>query len=251
LLSIIVGGLMFIITKNTFAYISGFCFFIITSIIRQQIIIEKNTDLILKLNSFVDSIKISDGFEEILLLYHIKKIGKIRENIIEVDKSEVFQFWYDGVSRVHSSCKILSYASPKETWNLGWQKIAIGIQQERIISGCKIERIFVIDSSENLEDYSNINFELENIGVIVKFVYKNWLSESKLIKQYFKEIGTYDFSISDNKWIRRNYLLKNRSISKADAVNKKELVSKAKMLFHEAQKLGKTFDEISMTSTLP
>lgn len=241
-ISIISGFIIFYFTRNPNSYLASFLTFFALSLIRLQVLSEKNYHLYQRIISILNALNIKDKFSELSVMYNLNLLGSFSDEVIKVEKDEVLNFWYEGVSRVQQSNKALTYALPDETWSLGWNKIALGIQQERISTGCHFERIFILDKYEDLKVYEKSIKEQNEIGITTRKLYKEDLLKKKIIRNALKEIGTIDFSIKDNYWISRVYLNKKRLITKSDASRNKELVKKAKLVFQEAQMISEIWE---------
>lgn len=237
LLSVGIGTVSLIIYKNSNFYIIGLLSFLIINILRYSIIVERANHINSQVLSLLHSIDITDNFNEIIFTLGLKKlISNYQEGKIEVEKKEVYNFWYESISKMKTSFEVLTYALPDETWKLGWNKVAIGIQQERIAHECKIDRVFILDAESELKEYLETFQEQKEIGVNVSWIKKSELMNNQLISNAISKIGTIDFAIIDKRWINRTYLNKNRNIKKSDATMNKELLEDAKMIFRQAKK---------------
>lgn len=239
---LIFGIVHYLIFKNHFSYLFGLLASFIILNIRLDITAQRTNSLNNEIASLLKAIKLNDSFDEISLILMLKSIGRYREGKLEIQKDDVFTFWYESTAKVKNTLDILTFVKPDDTWNLGWNKIALGIEQERIINRCKINRIFVLDTNENINNYKKIFQDQKQIGVSIFWVRKNELLKNSKIKSYSKELKTIDIAIVDNNWLRRVFLNKNRSIRNADFVKDNDLIQKATLLFQEAIKLAKKID---------
>ncbi|PHN03445.1 hypothetical protein [Flavilitoribacter nigricans] len=206
-------------------------------VVRLILVTEENREISERVYYLLKSINVEDNFNELAIILGLKSMAKYQGDQIEVSREDVLIFWYESVSRVRSSLDVVTFAKPSETWELGWNKRAQGIQQERIAHDCKIERVFVLNNNDLESDYEVIFREQEEIGITVYWVREEILAANQLIKQYLNEIGTKDFAIVDRRWILRTFLEKrNRKISKADATKNREILRKATLVFDEAKK---------------
>ena len=241
ILSLLIGIGTWWITKNDFSYLVGFCTFITLSYIKIHFLIERNNQFYHRLTQFVKAINLNDNFDEISLLLNLKKIASFKKDDIHVDKDFVHEFWYECVSKVQNRFEALTFAELNETWSMGWNKIALGIQQDRIANNCKIARIFVLGKSESIQVYQDIFSEQFNIGIEVKWVYKDDLTKKKLIRNYLKLLRTTDFAIVDNRWTTRVILTSRRKIKKTIASKDRNILEKARKVFDEANHLANTY----------
>lgn len=147
--SIGIGIVIYLIRKDgTDALLIGFVVLFAVEILRTRIAIERVAKQYHSLLSWFRSIAPVDDFAEIALLYGLKGFDHVDGNTIYVTRSEILPFWKNCISRTQNHWKVISYAAHDDTWGLGWMKYGNAIQKERLLSGCKITRVFLLDSLE-------------------------------------------------------------------------------------------------------
>lgn len=241
-ISTLVGVFSYQHTQNIFSYLMGFCTFITLTCIKVQFTLEKTNNFYNQLIQIFKSVELNDNFSELSLFLQLKKIGKFKNADIHVNKDKIHSFWYEYVSRVQNRLEALTYVDPKDSWELGWNKVAIGVQQDRIAHKCKITRIFIIDKKEDLVMYKSVFYEQHQIGIEVKWVLKETLLSNKFIRTYAKEIQTLDFGIVDNSWVVRVLLTSHRKLDKTIASKNKKILDKSRKIFDEAYHLSIPFN---------
>lgn len=238
ILSLIIGLVTWCITKNDFSYIVGFCSFITLLYIKIHLSLERNNNLYNRLIHLLENIKLEDNFIELSFFLNLKRIANFKNADIHVEKDKIHEFWYEYVSRVQNRFEVLTYAKPDETWNLGWNRIALGVQQDRIAHKCKIVRIFVLDNQENIEDYKTILSQQREIGIEIRWLKKEALLSKSVTKKYIKNLKTLDFGIIDNNWTVRTMLSSRRKMEKTIATKNNSLLENARKVFDEAYQLS-------------
>jgi len=177
---------------------------------------------------------------ELSLLYGFKNYSKISDKYIWVPKDVVWDFWKDCISRTEHKFTILSYASNEETWHLhGWREFALAIQEERLKNGCRIERLFCLETNKEKDELNNEMMIQKNIGIDVGYFLKKNLLNNKLVKKYSHEIGTLDVALIDDSWVMRGHLDNKRSFTGASASRDEELLKRVSfIIIREAQKIS-------------
>lgn len=236
IIALIVGCLSFYFRESfkeasTSVMLGLVTFFAITAL-RIHFISEKTLELYEKLEVFQGTLKSQDTFSEIALVYTFKKLQKLTKNIISVDKSNVLEFWSTCVSKAKDSWTAVSFVRPEESWDLGWEKRATALQVERLASGCKIERIFVLQKRTDLSNYEHILAEQANNGIKVYWVLLDKLLKKSLLKDAIDSLKTWDFALMDKKLVYRTQL-KRRKIESADLSKDYSLVKSADFIIQE------------------
>lgn len=184
---------------------------------------------------FFNSLLSEDHFSELLLVYGIKPFSKVvKENKILINKENIFNFWRDSILKADRWFAV-TYVKQEEVWDMGWgEKIAHNIQAARIKGGATIKRVFLVENNGEAKNLEKIMEAQKDIGVEVRWIKIDDITQVKTILNYLKAIGTNDFAIVDDSWVSRIYLDKKRNYSGADAIKDNDILIKARFVFNEA-----------------
>ncbi len=136
---------------------------------------------------------------------------------------------------------MISYVANDETWHLAWGKKLLSIQEERIKNDCVVERIFLVDSDDEVNLIENVAKSHHQIGIKVSWLLKDKLLESTSVYEAHNNLRTFDVAIADNSWVCLTYLDKKRMITSAEASMKKDFVKAACFMVDEAKRLSNDF----------
>jgi hypothetical protein len=165
------------------------------------------------LEQYFGALAPADKFSEVVLLTALRSYATFKESTLLVDKEHIYELWRDCVSRAGTSFSSVSYASPKDTWFLSWgREAALAIQRERIESGCKIERVFIVDTSEELAQLQSTFSQQRAIGIKVFWLLNSNLRELERLETLQQQLGTCDIALVDNEWVYRTHLDKRQPI---------------------------------------
>lgn len=186
-------------------------------------------------NALLESLRATDKFSEILLLYGLKDLHNLSNSCVSVGKDDVRPFWKDCVARAKSKWTVFTYARVDETWGLSWAQEALAIQRERLISGCTIERVFIVDDVAEKAQLQAIMEEHSKTGVTVFWLLKSDILSNTTAKEYLTRVGTLDFGVADDTWVYRTVFDAQRNITGANAIKDQDVRDKAVWLIKEAQ----------------
>lgn len=239
-IAITTGVLTSFWTSGINSLIIGTISFFSIELIRLRISIEEVLELYGFVNQLINALKPHDKVSELALIYGLRSLSKLTDGSIWVPKDDIWIFWKDCIGRAENKISIISYGSLEDTWNLrGWRESALAVQAERIKNGCKIERIFCIESEFEKETLKGEMLSQQNIGIEVGYVIKEELLSNSVLKGSNLYIGTLDLMIIDDSWVTRGHLDNNRNFLGASASRDKDILSKASFLFREARKIAK------------
>jgi hypothetical protein len=190
-------------------------------------------------NTLLRELQAPDKFSEILLLHGLKDLGHLSQSSISVSKDDVRNFWRDCLARADTKWSVLTYALADETWGItSWSNKALAIQEERIVSGCTIERVFVVDNIDERKRLQEIMEEHSRRGIKVFWVLKDELLANKAANESWRKIGTLDVAVVDVSWVYKTSFDQQRNIIGASATKSKAIFEAATLLISEAQGLA-------------
>jgi len=183
------------------------------------------------------------SYPELISYYQlVKQTGYLNKNLFRVSESFVIDFWKDCILRTNNIWNAIAYTRGEETWERGFKDKLIKIAQiERILSGCSIQRIFLIDSDEEYNKILPVSEEQERIGISVTILKKEQLLNINF-KNYFKitpyqYIQKNDFAIVDQEWVFKIELDENRNYKSASITNDLNEYNFASEILYELRKL--------------
>lgn len=127
-------------------------------------------------------------------------------------------------------------------------KYGNAIQKERLLSGCKITRIFLVDSLEEKETIENTMIEQSKIEIDVSWLLKDKLLQNQAAKKAFETIKSLDVAVVDNSWVYMTYLNEDRKMTGALATRDKNVLKNAIVLVDEAIELARANKIIEKTA---
>jgi hypothetical protein len=193
-----------------------------------------------QINAFFNAIKQKDRFSEMALIYGLRAYGRLlSDKKISVERNHVLEFWRDCIGG-SKRWLALNYVKPEETWDTaGWGgAISQGIQQERILAGGTIKRVFLVDNEKEYEHLKQTMKNQENIKIEVRWLTKDKLLMEKMTRERINALGTVDICIVDDSWVFLAYLDRARHLVRAEAINDKEITEQASLIFNEAFSKG-------------
>ncbi len=114
----------------------------------------------------------------------------------------------------------------------------IEVQKRAIERGCQIERIFIYQDEEELQQYNKVIEEQKKIGILVKVISLNDYDNGE--QKYLSEIiGCSDFAIIDGEYVYITVTDNSFSRTKyIEVTNNKERLKAAKSLFNSLSGIG-------------
>jgi hypothetical protein len=192
-------------------------------------------------NTLLKEFQAPDKFSEVLLLHGLKDLGQLSQSSISVGKEDVRDFWRDCLARATSKWSVLTYALPDDTWGItSWSNKALAIQQERIVSDCTIERVFIFDNIDERNRLEHIMEDHSRRGIKVFWLLKNELLANKTANDCWKTIGSLDVAVVDDSWVYLTSLDEHRKMVGAKATKGANIVRAAALLISEARALAAT-----------
>ena len=240
LIAVVVGGITAILATPMLGFLIGIATLFAVEMLRIRILVDKIKTQYEVVISMKNALEPNDKFGEIALVYGLRYYGKLAKSFVSVDKDHIWDFWRDCMIRAYNKWDVLTYTTSEETWNSGWSKKTLSIQSERIVDGCVIERIFLVESQEERNKLQEIINQKKEIGIKVSWLLKDDLLANKAARNYYNNIGSLDFAIIDNTWIYMTRLDSQRQMIGACATKDPEIVEKAKLLLIEAKGLVNT-----------
>jgi hypothetical protein len=190
-------------------------------------------------NTLLKQFEAPDKFSEILLLHGLKDLGQLSQSSISVNKDDVREFWRDCLARANIKWSVLTYALPDDTWGISsWSRRALAIQQERIVSNCTIERVFIFDDVNEKDRLQPIMEHHSGCGIKVFWLLKPDLLANRTANDCLKIIGSLDVAVVDDSWVYMTSLDEQRNMVGAKATKSARIVQLATLLINEAQALA-------------
>jgi hypothetical protein len=221
------------------AFVVGFLVFIAAQLVRLHLsnaALENKTDVIL---SYISTLSRSDLFAELRTLYNFRHVGILTEHMITVDAHDHLVLWRDIVARISTSWVALQYAKAADAWELGWGKTSGHfIQEERIKSGCTIERIILFDNTDDRSTWKEVADMQREIGVRISFASKQDLLRNKALVGRTRKLNTFDVAVADNRWVFLIQLDGSRNVLGACFTDDEKLLEEARFLINEARTLA-------------
>ena len=228
--------------SNSHAFLTSLLFFFIGELI----VIRNKVGKLLEQHEFlvplIKNLKLENKFSEIIVLYALRAFKKITAGSVTVQKEDVWNFWWDCFSRIKNRWVVISYVDNNEAWNMGWGRgKTIFIQEERIKNGCIIERVFLVDTEDEVEKIHEIAETHQKIGIKVSWCLKQHLFQNEPVKQAYNEIKTLDIALIDDSWVCKTFLNSKRKVTGAEASILEKDVQNADLLISEAFKQSQPF----------
>lgn len=148
------------------------------------------------------------------------------------------------MSRANQSWKAVSYVHGTDTWFMAWANWAVAIQTERLVSQCRIERLFIFDSHDERTKFENPMQEQCRAGVDVRWLMK---AETDVLPQrdtWLGRIGSLDYALIDGVWVYVTHLDAERRIAGATATRTATACEAARELFGELWQLAGTRGQV-------
>ncbi len=159
------------------------------------------------LEGYLSALAPADKFSEVVLLTALRSYASFRESTLVVDKEHIYELWKDCVSRARTSFSAVSHTNPRDTWLLTWgHEAALAIQRERIESGCRIERVFIVHNQDELAGLQSTFKEQKEIGIDVYWLLESDLATFERLKALQDQLETCDIGLVDNHWVYRTHL---------------------------------------------
>jgi hypothetical protein len=180
-----------------------------------------------------------DAFSELRLIYARRPGTCVSANSVSVDREQALRFWHDCLAHASRHWFVATYSVADESWHLGWgRSSSLEIQRERIASGCRITRVFVVESESEKDATIDTMRQQRSIGVDVRWILKSELTQNRMVQEALKELRTLDVAVVDGSWVYRTHLDRQRKITGASAMIGSALVKQADFLVNEAYKRG-------------
>jgi len=234
----------FFVSSKGIACLIGIGIFFCIEMVKVRVSSTRSERGIERLRSIVESIAPVDVFSELALIYGLRATSRLLQGTVEVSKDQVWDFWKDCISRARTRWSVLTYTKAEDTWNLGWgSTTALAIQKERIANGCHIERIFLVDSQEELEKLYETAEQQREIGVEVYYLFKSKLLAGQHCRNALDSLGTSDIAVADGSWVYRTLLNSSRDMVGASATRNQDVLKKAEFILREVKKMAHEFKE--------
>jgi hypothetical protein len=163
----------------------------------------------------------------------------VTKNEIRAGRDQVFDLWTESL-REATTFLAFNYVSADEVWGTkGWAfKVAHAAQLARLHLGCTIKRVFVIDNPTEYAKIKDLMHVQETAGIEVKWIMKSEISNKRILEQYMREVGTWDFVVIDQDLLFRVDIDDNKQMTGCSLVRNRDLHEKALHVFREALQLG-------------
>lgn len=220
------------------SFLIGLVAYFVADSLRFNVWAERIHDQYQRIASAMDALKHADAFADLLLLYGLRQRGWLDEETVYVDRDGVLNFWRDCIGRAKNRWSVVTYVAADETWRLAWKKVALAIQKERIMTGCEIERVFLVDSEEEWNSLNDVVAAQIDAGIRVSWVLASAVNAHVVAAEASERLGTYDVAIADDAWVYKTYLSKKRSLRGACASRDLAEVDLARTFIREVRALA-------------
>jgi hypothetical protein len=218
------------------AFVFGLLAFIGIEVTRLRVESARQEQGLQGISAFIQVLVGDNAFSELRLLYGFRARGsRVSEKLVRVPMEDVRRFWRDCMARATTRWFVTTYALPDETWNLGWgTAVSQSIQRERIEAGCRITRVFVVDSEKERDKVLQTMKDQKSLGIEVRWILKEDLTSSSEVRLKLLALGTLDTAVVDESWVYRTELDTERHIAGASATNDQGLLESAQFVVKEA-----------------
>jgi hypothetical protein len=224
------------------AFLIGLGAFFCIEIVRMRSAVEKSSSIADRVTRWLELLRPNDSVAELAMLYGLKKITQLSVDSVYVDRSLAWHFWRQCMLRATTRWAVLNYSIPDEGWTLAWGDAALALQQERVSNGCRVQRVFIVESEEELEDLQRIMSRQATIGVEVAYLFKKDLFTLPKARELAEAIGTLDFAVVDNSWTFISNLDSRRRVIRVGATSDSSTLTQAIALFDETMRLATKVD---------
>jgi hypothetical protein len=237
LLGLVVGLVVRLITQDfLLSSALGLLTFFLSEFIDLKVKIMKQSAQLERLNElWLGFLKPTDVVSELAYEYGFKQSTNIACDQVQVAPDDAWLFWRACLLKTKTKWTVISYVDPDTWWNMGTIGPTLITQEERIKWGCHIERIFCVDSKQEIEMLKDTICEQLQVGVQVGIVTKEKLFENKLIAQYIHSLGTLDIALVDDRFLYRTHIGKKRDLQGASITRDSKLIEKASYVIDQAR----------------
>ncbi len=125
----------------------------------------------------------------------------LRYGVIEIPREEFTRAWVDILWNIRKEYLATHYVSLEETWGQeeGYTKLGLEIQKVKAEQGMKIQRIFIVNNSNELEQLKKVMIQQHKMGIKVGYIFIEEVFQKYPLSDLAKRIESLDFAIIDEK----------------------------------------------------
>lgn len=165
--------------------------------------------------------KISSGLSEKAQdMSNLSKLLKYGTAVFSKEKA--VKVWLDLLWM--SSSRYWSTNYINELWDSTISELALAIQNAKVrVENVDMKRVFIIDDEREFENLKPIMKSQGDVGIQVRYIFKNKLEKEQYIWTQLNRLNTYDVSLIDSEIVFQVLLDKNRKIrSEKVEINSKQ-----------------------------
>lgn len=243
-IAIVIGLVTTYWVSGVESFIIGLIVFFCIELVRIRIMTEETFKKSSNISSLLALMQPVNPVAELTILFGLKNLAQLNEHTISVTREKSWEFWRQCVLRAKMRWAVISYSVPEEGWALAWNNAGLALQAERVSNGCRIERVFLVESEKEITELKEVMHQQAAIGIEVKYIFRKSL-KSPRIEELAKKIGTLDFAIVDGSWVFLSDLDKNRKVVSVGASIDADVIKSASDLFEEIFFLANSVEDIS------
>lgn len=245
-ISIAIGLITTFWVSGTESFLIGLVVFFCIEMVRVRFMAEHSAEISSKIEGLLELLQQPNPVSELALLFGLRNALQLTGSSVLVNRDKAWEFWRECMLRSKIKWSVISYSIPDEGWLLAWNNAALVLQAERIASGCQIERIFLIETENEISQLQQVMQKQIEIGVKVSYALRKNVSTER-VKELSKITGTLDFAVVDGTWIFFSNLDKSRKIISVGATKDSEIVKSANTVFDEISFMAKKIENKSLS----
>lgn len=238
LIAVVIGVFTSFWIDGKQGFLVGLVAYFAVEMLRFNLWAEKIHDQYQRVATAIEALQATDPVSDLLLLYGLRQRGRLDNSSVRVDRDDVWRFWRDCIGRANNRWSAVTYAQAADTWRLAWKQAALAIQKERVMNGCTIERVFVVDSNEEWTSLTDVVAEQRAAGISISWVLKEKVTAHALASTAAQRLGTMDLAVVDDTWIYSTYLTDDRKLKGSCASRDTAALEAARTLVREVRGLA-------------
>lgn len=167
----------------------------------------------------------------------------LRYGVTTFKREQIPNVWIELLWQMEHKYYGVSYSDPDLWWSQAFSKLAIEIQKTKIlVNKADVRRIFIYDDEEEKNRIYDTIREQCLAGINVKYISRQSIDGSYLLKQLASKLETFDFALIDSKIAWLVVVDKNRKFKSGKALIEETLSDNYQRffdhLFQEAEKFN-------------
>mgnify|MGYP006300579019 CR=1 FL=1 len=240
-ISIVIGLITTYWVSGTESFLIGLIVFFCIEMVRVRFMAEQSEEVASKIEGLLELLQQPNPVSELALLFGLRNALQLTGSSILVNRDKAWEFWRECMLRTKIKWSVISYSVPDEGWLLAWNNAVLVLQSERIASGCQIERVFLVETENEVSQLQQVMQKQIDIGIKVSYALKKDVSTER-VKELLKITGTMDFAVIDGSWLFFSNLDKSRKVVSVGAARDPEVVKCANTLFEEISFMATNFE---------